>query len=128
MRVRPFFWLLLIITCISVITFASTLKTELPASLQVHLERSHPVAHTSTMLTIHITDPQGVPIDQARAIVSTNMTNMDMGEQQLLLADIGQGNYETHFLPSMAGPWMVTIQVHADGFAPLHRQLFIQVA
>lgn len=128
MRVRPFFWLLLIITCISVITFAFTFKTDLPASIQVHLERSHPVAHTPTMLTIHIADPQGVPIDQAHAIVNTNMTNMDMGDQQLLLADIGQGNYVTHFLPSMAGPWMVTILVHADGFAPIHQQLFIQVA
>ena len=128
MRVRPFFWLLLIITCISVITFASTFKTDLPASIQVHFERSHPVAHTPTMLTIRITDPQGIPIDQAHAIVSTNMTNMDMGVQQQLLADTGQGNYETHFFPSMAGPWVVTILVHADGFAPIRQQLFIQVA
>jgi YtkA-like len=128
MRVRLFFWLLLIITCISVIVFASTFKTNLPASVQVYLERSHPVAHTPTMLSIHIADPQGVPIDQAHAIVRTNMTNMDMGEQQQLFADTGQGNYEAHFLPSMAGPWVVTILVHADGFAPIRQQLFIQVA
>jgi hypothetical protein len=128
MRVRPFFWLLLIATCISVITFAAAFKTDLPASIQVHLEKSHPVAHTPTMLTIHIADHQGVPIDQAHAIVSTNMTDMDMGDQQQLLADTGQGNYVTHFFPSMAGPWVVTILVHADGFAPIRQQLFIQVA
>ena len=128
MRVRPFFWLLLIITCISIITFAFTFKTALPASIQVHLERSHPVAHTPTMLTVHLADPQGVPIDQAHAIVSTNMINMDMGDQQQPLTDTGQGNYETHFFPSMAGPWEVTILVHADGFAPIHQRLIIQVA
>jgi hypothetical protein len=128
MRVRPFFWLLLVITCIGVIAFASTFKTDLPASLQVHLEGSHPVAHTPTMLTVHIADPQGIPIDYAHAMMSTNMTNMDMGEQQQLLAATGQGNYVTHFLPSMAGPWVVTILVRADGFAPLRRQLFIHVA
>lgn len=128
MRVRPFFWLLLIIICIGVIAFASNFKTNLPASVQVHLERSHPVAHAPTMLTVHIADAQGIPIDQAHAIVSTNMINMDMGEQQQLLADTGQGNYETHFLPSMAGPWVMTILVHADGFAPIRQQLFVQVA
>lgn len=127
MRVRPFFWLLLVVTCMSVIAFAFTVKTNLPASIQVHLEMSHPVAHTPTMLTVHIADPQGVPIDQAHAIVSTNMTNMDMGAQQQLLADTGQGNYVAHFLPSMAGPWVVTILVHADGFVPIRQQLFIQV-
>jgi hypothetical protein len=56
------------------------------------------------------------------------MTNMDMGEQQQQLADTGQGNYVAHFFPSMAGPWEVTILVHADGFAPIHQRLFIQVA
>jgi hypothetical protein len=128
MRVRPFFWLLLIITCISVIAFASTFEPDLSASLQVHLEGSHPVAQTPTMLTVHIVDPNGLPIDHADAIMSTNMTNMDMGEHQQPFADTGQGNYETHFLPSMAGPWVVTILVRADGFAPIRQQLFIQVA
>jgi hypothetical protein len=127
MRVRPFFWLLLISTCIGVITFASIFKTDLPASLQIHLDRTHPVAHTPTMLTVHIADPQGLPIDYAQAVMSTNMTNMDMGAQQQWLADAGQGNYVTHFLPSMAGPWVMTILVRADGFAPVRRQLFIQV-
>jgi hypothetical protein len=128
MRVRPFFWLLLTVTCIGVIAFASTLKTDLPASIQVHLVGPHPVAHVATGLIVHITDSQGLPVEQAHAIASTNMTDMDMGEHLQLLTDTGQGNYVTHFLPSMAGPWVVTILVHADGFAPIRRQLFVQVA
>jgi hypothetical protein len=128
MRVRPFFWLLLIVTCIGVIAFAFSWKTDLPASVQVHLAKPHPVAHVATRLTVHIADPQGVPIDQAHAVASTNMTNMNMGEQEQLLIDTGYGNYVTHFQPSMPGPWVVTIFVRADGFAPISRQLFVQVA
>ena len=127
MRVRPFFWLLLVITCVGALTFAYTWKTVVPASMQVRLERSHPIAHTATGLIVHLADLEGTPIDQARAVASVNMTDMDMGEQQQLFAALGQGNYETHFQPTMPGPWVMTILVHADGFAPLRQQVFIQV-
>lgn len=127
MRVRPFFWLLLLVTCMGVIIFAFNLKTEVPALMQVHLEQPHPTVYKTTGLLVHLTDPQGLPIEQAHAVVNTNMANMDMGEQQLPLVARGQGTYETNFMPSMAGPWVVTIQVHADGFVPLHQQVFIQV-
>src|SRR5258708_24396217 len=95
MRIRLFFWGLLLLSCMSVLIFAPTLKTHAPAIMQVHIDQSPPVASKLTTLELHLTDPQGVPIEQAQVIPSAWMTNMDMETKQMRVVPLGRGNYAT---------------------------------
>jgi hypothetical protein len=62
MRVRPFFWFLLALSCASVLIFAATWQTYAPELLQVHIPQQ-PRAVGFTTLELHLTDPEGLPID-----------------------------------------------------------------
>ncbi len=127
MRVRPFFWLLLALSCITVLIFAATNHPHAPAVLQVHVDSQHPLPVGTTTLKLHLTDPQGIPIEQAEIASSARMTNMDMGTNQSHIRTLGQGDYNVELRLQMAGPWSITIMAHADGFAPLQQTLFVQV-
>ncbi len=126
MRIRPFFYLLLALSCVSILTFAAFLHTNAPASSQVHLDQ-HPTAHQITLLSLHLTDTQGLPIEQAQVISHANMPTMDMGEHLWSMQAVGQGNYRARLQFSMAGPWVITILIQAEGFAPLHQMLSVNV-
>ncbi len=125
MRIRPFFWIVLIISCVSVLTFAFFLRRDIPASLQLSLDQATPKAFQTLTLTVHLTDHEGVPIDSAQVTSHINMTNMDMGAYQHALAPTGHGRYNTQLQLSMVGPWLITVIVQADGFAPVHRELSV---
>jgi YtkA-like len=127
MRVRPFFWCLLALCCISVLIFAATLKTHAPAIMQVHIVQNPPVASGFTTLELHLTDPQGVPIEQAHVIPSAWMTNMDMQTEQIRVVPLGKGNYTTELQLYMAGPWEIRLVAHADGFDDIQQRLLVQV-
>ncbi len=127
MRVRPFFWCFLAITCISVLIFAATLKTHAPAIMQVHIDQYPPVTSGLTTLELHLTDPQGVPIEQAHVIPSAWMTNMDMQTKQIRVVPEGKGNYTTELQLYMEGPWEIRLVAHADGFDDIHQTLLVQV-
>ncbi len=66
MRVRPFFWVLLAASCIGVLVFAASKPVHVPAVVQVHLDQQHAVAAGYTTVTLHLTDTQGLPIEEAR--------------------------------------------------------------
>ncbi len=127
MRIRPFFYLLLALSCASILTFAALLHTDAPASSQVHLDQ-HPTTNQITLLSLRLTDTQGLPIEQAQVISHANMTTMDMGEHLWSMQAAGQGNYHARLQFPMAGPWVVTILIHAEGFAPLHQILSVNVS
>jgi hypothetical protein len=127
MRVRPFFWCLLALCCTSVLIFAATLKTQAPAIMQVHIDQNPPVASGLTTLQLHLTDPQGVPIEQAHVIPSAWMTNMDMQTKQIRVVPLGKGNYTTELQLYMAGPWEIRLVAHADGFDDIQQRLLVQV-
>src|SRR5260370_7516638 len=93
MRIRPFFWGLLALSCMSVLIFAATLKTHAPAIMQVHIDQTPPVASKLTTLELRMTDPQGVPIEQAQGIPSAWMTNMNMDTKQITDMPLPQGTY-----------------------------------
>src|SRR5258706_14645801 len=117
MRVRPFFWGLLALSCMSVLIFAATLKTHAPAIMQVHIDQSPPVASKLTTLELHLTDPQGVPIEQAQVIPSAWMTNMNMETKQMRVVPLGKGNYATELQLYMAGSWDDSVAAHSHWFA-----------
>lgn len=127
LHARPFFWCLFAVACIAVLVFATLLQRDVPAIMQVHLDQQHPTAYGMTTLTVHLTDPQGLPIDQALIVSHADMTNMVMGVDQSSVSDIGQGRYRVQLRLNMAGPWAIKITSHAAGFAPLQRTLFVQV-
>ena len=127
MRVRPFFWGLLALSCMSVLIFAATLKTHAPAIMQVRIDQSPPVAGKLTILKLHLTDPQGVPIEQAQVIPSAWMTNMDMETKQTRVVPLGKGTYATELQLYMAGPWEIRLVAHADGFDDIQQTLLVQV-
>lgn len=127
MRVRPFFWLLLAAACIGVLVFAIFMPVHDPAVIQVHVNQQHPAPVGYTTVTLHLTDTQGLPIDEAQVFSRASMTNMAMVANQSSVSYLGQGNYVAHLRLYMAGPWSISVQVQADGFATVQQTLFVQV-
>src|SRR5690242_5692623 len=126
MRVRPFVWFILIMSCVGVLLFAVMLPTDVPATMQVRLVET-PTAQQLTTLTFHLTDPQGLPIDQAYVVSSAAMTNMNMVAPQSQVTEVGRGTYIAQFQLYMAGPWAITVTVQAPGFALLRQTVLVQV-
>jgi hypothetical protein len=126
MRVRPFFWFLLALTCASVLIFAATVQTYAPALLQVHIQQQ-PRAVGFTTLELHLADPDGIPIEQAQIVSDARMTNMDMVTHEKRMQEVGQGNYIVQLHLYMAGPWEITVMAQASGFALSHQTLLVQV-
>ncbi len=127
MRVRPFFWILLLASCAGVLTFAMLYHPHAPTFLQVHVVQQHLVAGSPASLELNLTDPQGLPIEQAQVTPSARMTNMDMTAPESHVTEIGNGKYRVNISLSMAGPWEITITTLAEGFEPQERTLFVQV-
>ena len=126
MRVRPFFWFLLVFSCMGVLILAATVHIPVPAQLQVQLS-PHPVPETPTTLLVQVTDEQGLTVDGAQISLQAWMTNMHMETQTISTTPQGQGTYLVHISFSMAGPWMVSVSMRADDFVPLHQTVFVQV-
>jgi nitrogen fixation protein FixH len=127
MRVRPFFWFLLALSCASVLIFAASLHTQAPAVMRVQLDQQSPATGGITTLKLHLTDSQGIPIEKAQVLPMARMTNMNMATDQIRVEPLGQGNYRAQFHFYMSGPWEISIGARADGFEPLEQTLFVQV-
>jgi len=127
MRVRPFFWCLLTAVCISVLLLAALHRPHVPALLQVHVDKSTLVSAGMTSLELHLTDSQGLPIEQAAVVPSAYMTNMHMQANTHFVNALGNGKYAVKLHLDMAGPWAIVIQAQADGFTPQHKVLYVEV-
>src|SRR5579863_3793469 len=127
MRIRPVFWFLLAFACCSLLFFAGAIREHAPALLQVHVDRAVPVPAGYTVVDLHLSDPQDIPIEQAQIIPSARMTDMNMTALSYSVKTLGQGNYTVQFALSMGGPWKINIAAYADGFDGSQQSLFIQV-
>ena len=127
MRIRPIFWYMLAFVCCALLVFASLIRLDAPALMQVHVAKAVPVQAGYTTVELHLSDRENTPIEQAQFIPTARMTNMDMAAISTSVKALGQGNYTIQFALSMAGPWEINITAHADGFDPLQQSLFIQV-
>jgi nitrogen fixation protein FixH len=125
MRVRFFFWLLFVLTCVSVLTFAFLFQRDVPALIQLSLDQQAPKAQQVVTLSLHLTDSEGIPIDNASIISHANMTTMHMQDDKHQLKSVGQGKYIAHLQFSMAGSWLITTSVHANGIVPTQQKLFV---
>jgi glycine cleavage system regulatory protein len=127
MRVRPFFWFFLAFSCIGVLIFAALLHTQAPAVMRVQLDQQHPVANSFMTVELHLTDSQGLPIEQAQVFPNARMTNMSMAANRFRVEPLGHGSYLAQLQLYMAGPWEISIDAHADGFEPMAQTFVVQV-
>jgi len=127
MRIRPFFWGLLAAVCIGMLIFAAHTQISVPAQLQVLIDQQQPNATGMTTLHLHLSDLQGLPIEEAAVFPNAHMTNMQMTTNDDFVRSIGQGDYKVQIHLYMAGPWAITIRASADGFQTLQKTLFVQV-
>jgi hypothetical protein len=127
MRIRPFFWFLFALVCMGILIFATLPHSHVPVRLQVHVDQETLASSGMTSLDLNLTDPQGIPIEQAQVIPKARMTNMDMITRVSQVNPRGQGNYTIKLLLYMAGPWEITILAQAHGFAPQEKILYVQV-
>lgn len=128
MHVRPLFWFLLAGTCVSVLLFAAVAKPPVPALLNVHMSQQDLHASRVASFDLHISDAQGLPIEEAHVLSSAHMTNMEMRSPVSIVKKLGNGRYNVQLWLNMAGPWAIVIQAHADGFVPLQRTLYVLVS
>jgi nitrogen fixation protein FixH len=127
MRIRPIFWCILASSCLGVLVFAATIHIVAPAVMQARLDSSPPDAASFTTIELHLSDSQGIPIEQARVTPSAHMTNMDMTTSVILVQSRGQGTYIVQLKLYMPGPWEINISARADGFDATQQTLLVQV-
>lgn len=126
MRVRPVFWLLLAVTCSSLLAMALLVPTHAPAKMQVHVEQQV-LSPGRAIVHVHFMDSEGTPIDQANIASDVRMTNMHMPGDTRLVRATGGGDYLVAVYFSMSGPWSLTVHAQADGFTPLEQTLLLHV-
>jgi len=95
--------------------------------MRVQLDQQRPVASGFTTVELHLTDSQGIPIEQAQVSPNARMTNMDMATNHFRVEPLGHGTYLAQLQLYMAGPWEINIEAHADGFEPIAQTLIVQV-
>ncbi len=127
MHIRPFFWCLLAIICMSMLIFAANVQLHIPAQLHISFDQQQPTATGMTTLHLHLSDSQGVPIEEAEVSPDAHMTNMKMITNENFVRSMGLGDYKVQIHLYMVGPWAITIHARADGFLPLEKTFFVQV-
>ncbi|TMC97140.1 MAG: hypothetical protein E6J11_10745, partial [Chloroflexi bacterium] len=80
-----------------------------------------------TTVALHLMDEQGLPIEAALVSSQANMTNMEMISNQSSTRYLGKGDYITQLHLYMEGPWLITIQAHAEGFDTPRQTLLVVV-
>ena len=116
MHVRPFFWIFLATVCVSVLIFAATISAYRMMPMRVSIDQVSITGVNATMVRLHLTDPDGMPIDQASITPDAYMLDMAMRSKQISTRALGQGIYLALIHFSMAGPWNIDIIAHASGF------------
>lgn len=127
MRVRPIFWYMLATACTGVLVFAGIVHIYAPATMQVRLDSTTPVTANYTTIEMHLTDSEGLPIEQAQVVPSAHMTNMEMTTHAIRVQQRGQGTYIVQLELYMAGSWAIDLTARADGFTTQQQTLDVQV-
>lgn len=127
MRVRPFFWILLAAVCTGVLIFAANISTHKSIPLRAQIDQVSRVTSDTTLVRLRLTDPEGVPVDEASVIPRAYMLNMHMAPQQTRVQALGQGIYLAQIAFSMAGIWKIDIIAHANGFDTMKQSVQVQV-
>ncbi len=126
MRVRPFFWGILVFVCLGVLILAVTVPREVPARLSIQLIQL-PTLNTPATVLVKVTDAEGMTVNDAQIVSHAWMTNMSMTTNMFSTTPKGQGAYLVRVNLSMTGPWIIAVSMQANGFAPLDQTLLVHV-
>lgn len=128
MRIRPFFWIMLVVVCTSVLIFAAHISAYKSVPLLAHIEQITTSTASSAQVRLRLTDSEGMPVDQASITPHAFMLNMAMAPPLTSVRPLGQGIYLASLDLSMAGSWKINITAHADGFATLNQSIIVNIA
>jgi len=76
---------------------------------------SPPVSNKEATFQVHVMDESGKAVSSASVKAALVMTTMDMGKNEVTLADQGNGDYLGKGKFTMAGPWTVNVVAVANG-------------
>ncbi len=76
---------------------------------------SPPVSGKDTNFQLKLSDAAGNPVPAADVKAALVMPSMDMGKNEVTLADKGDGKYEGTGKFTMSGPWNVVVTAKAQG-------------
>ncbi len=80
-----------------------------PFKITLTTDPAQPAEDKDTVFKITVAEPTGQPVSGAIVTADLKMQMMDMGKNEVTLADKGSGNYEGKGQFSMAGPWNVIV-------------------
>ena len=116
MQIRPVYWLLLLLCCLSTLGFACICQEHVPAQFRVQVipqERAGDV-----MVMMHLTDPQeDLPLEDAQVMVNATMPAMTM--PQLLVQVVRHaeaGCYKVLLTLPMTGQWLLISSAKVSNF------------
>lgn len=95
--------------------------------MQAHIDQISITAAQMTEVRLHLSDSEGLPIDQARVIPSVSMLTMPMGTQRIRVQALGQGIYLAQIRFSMTGLWTIDLIAHADGFEAIQQSVQLTI-
>lgn len=127
MRIRPFFWIMLVTVCASVLIFAANISAYKSVPLLAHIEQISTSTASSAQVRLRLTDSEGMPVDQASVTPHASMPDMAMAPPLTSVRPLGQGIYLASLSLSMAGSWKIDITAHADGFATLNQSIIVNI-
>ncbi len=127
MRVRPFFWAMLTIICVGILLFAQTVSMHRSVPMQVHIDQISTATFAAASIRLHLTDSEGLPIEQASIVSHASMSAMRMSPTHIEIEPLGQGLYLAHIRFSMTGAWNVEIIAQAAGFASAQQSLALNL-
>ncbi|HEY3992181.1 MAG TPA: FixH family protein [Ktedonobacteraceae bacterium] len=127
MRVRPFFWIMLVTVCASILIFAANIPAYRSVPLQARIEQISTTTSSFSQVYLRLTDSEGLPVDQASVTPHAYMPDMAMAPPLTRVQSLGQGLYLASIDLSMVGSWKIDIVAHADGFAPMKQSITLDI-
>ena len=127
MRVRPFFWIILVTVCAGVLLFATDISISRSVPLLAHIEQVSTSGASIAQVRLRLTDSEGLPVDQASITSHAYMPDMHMAPPLTHVQSLGQGLYLASINFSMSGTWNIDIVAIANGFTPMKQSLALTV-
>ncbi len=93
----------------------STAAQSPPLKITLSTDPAQPAEDKDTVFKVTVAEATGQPVSGATVTADLKMQIMDMGKNEITLADKGSGNYEGKGQFSMAGPWNVIVTAKQGG-------------
>ena len=127
MHIRPAFWLLLVVCCLSTFGFAYLWQEHVPALLHIQAIQQERVEEV--MMVVQLTDSQGLPLDGAHIKLDATMPAMHMLQSfTYAVEQVKSGCYRIHLTLPMSGQWLITSSAEASNFVASPQKIMMSIA